>query len=263
MARAAYCEADVYLLDDPLSSLDSQKTGQELMKKLLLGLLSKSCRILVSHDPDVLEEADHVVILKYGRIIKQGTYVELEDSLLSLNSEEEIGMDLSAEVHPIHEVNSTKRRTFSSSSNDSIMIENIGSDHDHSEFEEDRLVETLPWSMYWKYLRSGRNTAVFVFLAMLIVSGQALLMVTDWWLARWSKMDFGHQQDRINTYVFYVLVVVSILLVFSRSSSLLLSLLKTSESLHDAMMSAVLKAQVSFFDSNPVHKILNRYVESL
>lgn len=258
LARAAYCEADVYLLDEPFSSLDN-KTSQDLVKKVLLELLTKSCRILVSKNPELLQHCDHVVILKDGRLTQQGPYAELTEVLESLNSGQTVENEVGEDIVPIYEVKPAKSRTLSSSSNDSTMTENTSSCyHDNREIEEDRLVGTLSCSVYWEYFRSGRSIVVLIFLVMILVAGQVILMVTDWWLARWSKMNFSHQQHRNNIYIFYGLVLISLLLVFNRALSLFLSFLKTSEVFHDNMITAVLKAQVSFFDLNPVDKIISR-----
>lgn len=46
LARACYSDADVYLLDDPLSAVDAH-VGRHLFDKCISGLLGQKSRILV------------------------------------------------------------------------------------------------------------------------------------------------------------------------------------------------------------------------
>ncbi|KAG0221519.1 Canalicular multispecific organic anion transporter 2, partial [Actinomortierella wolfii] len=80
LARAAYQEADVYLLDDPLSAVDAH-VDQHLWKNLIgpNGLLKDKTRLLVTHGIHHLSEADQIIVLKDGRIIESGQYNELMD----------------------------------------------------------------------------------------------------------------------------------------------------------------------------------------
>ncbi|KAF9582973.1 hypothetical protein BGW38_010496 [Lunasporangiospora selenospora] len=78
LARAAYQDADVYLLDDPLSAVDAH-VDQHLWENLLgpKGLLKNKTRILVTHGIHHLENVDQVVVLKDGMISETGSYKEL------------------------------------------------------------------------------------------------------------------------------------------------------------------------------------------
>lgn len=66
MARSVYREADVYLLDDPLSAVDAH-VGRHLFDEVIgpSGRLARrrATRILVTHQVHFLKEADWVVVL--------------------------------------------------------------------------------------------------------------------------------------------------------------------------------------------------------
>ncbi|KAG0301096.1 hypothetical protein BGZ98_008618 [Dissophora globulifera] len=81
LARAAYQDADIYLLDDPLSAVDSH-VDQHLWQNLIgpTGLLKDKTRILVTHGIHHLEHVNQIVVLKDGSITEVGDYQHLMDS---------------------------------------------------------------------------------------------------------------------------------------------------------------------------------------
>nr|ALU63337.1 canalicular multispecific organic anion transporter 1 [Oryzias melastigma] len=81
LARAAYSQADIYLLDDPLSAVDSH-VGKHLFDKVIgpNGLLKNKTRILVTHGVSFLPYVDEVVVLVDGKISEIGSYSSLRAS---------------------------------------------------------------------------------------------------------------------------------------------------------------------------------------
>lgn len=74
MARAAYSQSEVVLLDDCLSAVDAH-TGQSLLDNCLLnGPLRDRTRILVTHALYVLDKVDYIYVMDEGRIIEHGTF---------------------------------------------------------------------------------------------------------------------------------------------------------------------------------------------
>uniref|UniRef100_A0A8C4NTL8 ATP-binding cassette, sub-family C (CFTR/MRP), member 4 n=1 Tax=Dicentrarchus labrax TaxID=13489 RepID=A0A8C4NTL8_DICLA len=63
LARAVYQDADIYLLDDPLSAVDAE-VGKHLFEQCICGLLKNKCRILVTHQQQHLKAADQIVVIK-------------------------------------------------------------------------------------------------------------------------------------------------------------------------------------------------------
>ena len=76
LARACYADADVYLLDDPLSAVDAH-VGRHLFDACMCGLLAGKTRILVTHQLHYLPAADLVAVVKHGTISDIGSYSEL------------------------------------------------------------------------------------------------------------------------------------------------------------------------------------------
>ena len=78
MARAVYSNADVYLLDDPLSAVDSH-VGRQLFEKVIgpNGMLRGKTRVMVTHSVTYLPTVDHIIVMSKGGISEYGTFQEL------------------------------------------------------------------------------------------------------------------------------------------------------------------------------------------
>ena len=62
LARAIYKQADIYLLDDPLSAVDT-RVARHLYGKCITEYLHGKTRILVTHQLQFLKRADHIIVL--------------------------------------------------------------------------------------------------------------------------------------------------------------------------------------------------------
>ncbi|XP_046682900.1 multidrug resistance-associated protein 1-like isoform X2 [Homalodisca vitripennis] len=80
LARAVYSDADIYLMDDPLSAVDSH-VGRHIFDNIIgpKGQLHKKTRILVTHGIAFLPQVDMIVVMKGGEIVERGTFKELLD----------------------------------------------------------------------------------------------------------------------------------------------------------------------------------------
>uniref|UniRef100_A0A8D0L774 MRP3 protein n=1 Tax=Sphenodon punctatus TaxID=8508 RepID=A0A8D0L774_SPHPU len=78
LARAVYSGADVFLLDDPLSAVDSH-VAKHIFDKVIgpEGALKGKTRILVTHGISFLPQVDHIVVIVDGKISEMGSYQEL------------------------------------------------------------------------------------------------------------------------------------------------------------------------------------------
>ncbi|RUS73809.1 hypothetical protein EGW08_018426, partial [Elysia chlorotica] len=78
LARAVYSQADLYLLDDPLSAVDAH-VGKAIFKNVVgdQGLLAKKTRVLVTHGVHWLPMVDNILVLSNGKISEQGSYQDL------------------------------------------------------------------------------------------------------------------------------------------------------------------------------------------
>ena len=65
-------------MDDPISALDTH-VRQAICKDVIFGLMKDKTRILATHAVEVIRKADHVIIMKNGKVQAQGTYNEIKN----------------------------------------------------------------------------------------------------------------------------------------------------------------------------------------
>ena len=66
-----YKDKAVYLLDDPLAAVDAH-VAKHLFNECIMGLLRHKTRILNTHHVKYVLEADHVIVMDEGEIVRQG-----------------------------------------------------------------------------------------------------------------------------------------------------------------------------------------------
>ncbi|CAK9794749.1 ATP-binding cassette sub-family C member 4 [Anthophora plagiata] len=182
LARAMYRNADIYLLDDPLSAVDTH-VGKHLFNECIKHYLQNKTRILVTHQIQYLKNCDYIIVLNNGAIECEGTFVELQskhsDFLSILSTEENKG---DAEIVEVDE-NSTP----------DISI-NSGNCKDDDEAEPEETEElmakgNISKSLYWKYFRAGGSMLMILIFIWSLIFGQLGSSGCDYWVAYWTKQE--------------------------------------------------------------------------
>ncbi|KAM9597584.1 ATP-binding cassette sub-family C member 3 [Trichechus inunguis] len=78
LARAVYSDADIFLLDDPLSAVDSH-VARHIFDQVIgpEGVLAHKTRVLVTHGISFLPQMDFVIVLADGQVSEAGSYPAL------------------------------------------------------------------------------------------------------------------------------------------------------------------------------------------
>ena len=86
LARAAAQDSEIFLLDDPLASLDVH-VGKQVFNDMIVGRLKGKTVLLVTHQLHLLPQFDKIIVVSDGTIAEHGTYEELMQNQKSvLNS---------------------------------------------------------------------------------------------------------------------------------------------------------------------------------
>ncbi|KAL6254636.1 hypothetical protein P5V15_013943 [Pogonomyrmex californicus] len=202
LARAVYRQADLYLLDDPLSAVDT-RVARHLYWKCITEYLHGKTRILVTHQLQFLKRADHIVVLDRGFMKMQGSYNELVRSnkdfiqmmdSLAMNHEAQKKED---EARRASEMSMSVKKTsiMRRASGLSIASSVVYSDIDDSDYEENQpegemmARGRLSGKVYKEYLYHGGNYFVLFMLLLLFVVSQVATTGNDYWLSYWTSLE--------------------------------------------------------------------------
>ena len=158
LARAIYSDADIYLLDDPLSAVDA-KVGAHIVENCLRGLLLDKLVVMVTHRLRYLECTNRIIVMDNGSIAKETTYSEL-----AYSDSQHLDNDTSQDE--TSDVSSNKEDVT-----DSELP--LASDKDVRKAEEgtkeDRQYGGVSWRTYWRYLHAGNSVPFLVLLAFAVI----------------------------------------------------------------------------------------------
>ncbi|XP_031835583.1 ATP-binding cassette sub-family C member 4-like isoform X1 [Nomia melanderi] len=201
LARAVYKQADVYLLDDPLSAVDA-KVAKHLFMRCIRQYLSGKTRILVTHQLQFIKKVDSIAVLDRGRVRMSGSYEQLYN-----NTEEFLnvikGIKMSEEVAKRREtglgsLSMSERRISKRSVGKASMRSTTSSvlsyNYDTQEYspeEEDEIAATEPvsGSMYVEYFKYGGSYFILALLLLVFVLSQAAVSGCDYWISYWMNVE--------------------------------------------------------------------------
>ncbi|KAG0266802.1 Multidrug resistance-associated protein 1 [Mortierella polycephala] len=297
LARAAYQDADVYLFDDPLSAVDAH-VDQHLWNNLIgsKGLLKDKTRLLVTHGIHHLEHVDEIVVLKGGVISEMGEYQHLMNArgafyqlVKEFSATRKKKSSSSSKNHlPDH-----LHGDIPSSSNSSVnyhsdsegdtsgrntVVEETGIKKDNNDgdgvkgengeliAEEEMGVGKVGWKIALIYAKAAsyRNVLFSVFL---IVVAQACHIGTNFWLRYWIiDTDERNRDGRVSRPASYYLMGYGMVVVLYMMLDLVIHYvaqvicgIRASTILYDRLLTRVLRLPMSFFDTTPMGRIVNRF----
>ncbi|XP_055676629.1 probable multidrug resistance-associated protein lethal(2)03659 [Lutzomyia longipalpis] len=245
LARAVYQEADIYLLDDPLSAVDTH-VGRQLFDEVVgpKGLLRHSTRILVTHQIHFLKEADWIVELKEGKIRKQGP-----PSIIFENNEGTLLLENLKNERKTKELNGAFMQRPSEKL-PSLELEKSSEG-------------VVDGSIILQYLRSGASICVLLIIATLFILTQIVASTSDYFVANWTHQEEFHEPTNFYLILNGSLVGSIFILAIIRSIGFYEVCIKASQELHNAMFKGVISAKMYFFETNPSGRILNRFSRDL
>jgi ABC-type multidrug transport system fused ATPase/permease subunit len=289
LARAVYARADVYLLDDPLSAVD-EHVGKHLTDHVLgpSGLLKTKCRILATNNIKVLSIADSLNMISDGRLIEQGRYSDIitqqNSKLYQLINEFGSKKSGSREETPVSELTEVKEfvSEVNSDNLESDSDFDVGSlrrasdvsllddeELDIDEEDEDKKLRKehaeqgqVKWEVYREYAKACNPRGVIIFISCVILS-MALNVSSNVWLKHWSEVNtkYGFNPN-ISFYlgVYFLLGVGYSAAVLCQTCVMwIFCTIQGSKKLHNKMAVSVLRAPMSFFETTPIGRVLNRF----
>uniref|UniRef100_A0A8H8CI96 Multidrug resistance-associated ABC transporter n=1 Tax=Psilocybe cubensis TaxID=181762 RepID=A0A8H8CI96_PSICU len=250
LARAAYSQSDIVLLDDPLSAVDAYVGKNILEQCLLQGPLATRTRILVTHALHVLHTTDYIYVMDHGKIVEQGTYNDLvANSTVFSHLIEEYGNDLSGENRNKTSTNITQAGTGKSN-------KTIKDDVDDALMQaEERNTGAVSWEVWKKYLEMAGGLYWVPIIFGLLFLSQANNVATSLFLGFWTGDTIHHFTQGDYMAVYGSLGASGAVLTFLLTWAFIISGLIASLNLYKLALARVIHSPVSFFDTTPMGTI--------
>ncbi|KIM84372.1 hypothetical protein PILCRDRAFT_96946 [Piloderma croceum F 1598] len=256
IARAIYCDAEIQIFDDPLSALDAH-VGKAVFENVLRSNLARKTRILVTHALHFLPQVDYILTIVDGRVAESGTYSELmaNDGAFSKfvtefsSNDEATEQDgEGAETNVIDEVKTKARQN--ATSNGGIMQ------------TEERNTGAISAEVYKEYLRAGNGQIIVPLLLISLALMQGVTVMSSYWLVYWQERKWQKPQG------FYMGIyggigVSQAVVNFTMGAMFALLTYYASQRLHKAAIERVMHAPMSFFETTPLGRIMNRFSKDI
>ncbi|KAK1662456.1 hypothetical protein QYE76_050615 [Lolium multiflorum] len=274
IARALYQDADIYLFDDPFSAVDAH-TGSHLFKECLLGALGSKTVIYVTHQIEFLPAADLILVMKGGRIAQAGKYDEILSSgeelmeLVGAHQDALTALDVIDVANGGSEaLSSSGAASLSRSVSSAEENDKQNGEQDFGKVQSGQLVQEeerekgrVGFWVYWKYLTLSYGGALVPFVLIAQILFQVLQIASNYWMA-WASPVSKDVEPPVSMStlinVFVALAGASSLCILVRALFLVTAAYKTATLLFDKMHMSIFRAPMSFFDSTPSGRILNR-----
>ncbi|EGT53593.1 hypothetical protein CAEBREN_25075 [Caenorhabditis brenneri] len=289
LARAVYQDKDIYLLDDPLSAVDAH-VGRALFDKVIgpEGLLRSKTRVLVTHNLQYTKFVDSIYVIEDGQIVQHGRFEDiahLDGPFGRLWSEcenseepEDVDDEVLEDVTPpeiIEQEEKSKKidRTNSHFSEKSEKPNKPEKQENHENVQLGRVKRSV-YKLYIKTMGIFNSSAFLIF----FVSHFTVMIMRSLWLSDWSnenaeiKKSGGAYLNATGGGMFSVETRLIVYAGFGGLEMLLLALaftvltigsLRASYGLHAPLIHALLRAPISFFDTTPIGRIINRLSRDL
>ncbi|KAF5294168.1 hypothetical protein FQR65_LT10879 [Abscondita terminalis] len=277
LARAIYKQADIYLLDDCLSSVDS-RVGNHIYQKCFKTFLKDATCVLVTHNQNYVSGADYINFIYKGDLIFSGDYRAFKTcdnvtltSCLNFSESFQEHMDKKLDCDDI----------LDDSVHESTPLINNSLKTSSKPYEENNKKGSVDKKVYYTYLTSGGGVPMLLFIGILFIGAQITASWSDYFVSFWVNLEQNlseYRSDNMTNFTEYsqlekehtsvmtlysLSIAVTIALTLIRSFAYYLFSSKASINLHRMVVDKILNSQMIFFDNNLSGNIINRFSRDL
>ena len=301
IARAVYSNSDIYLFDDPLSSLDPS-IKNNIFRKVIKGYLKSKTVLLVTNELQYIPEMKHVIHMNDGVIDFIGTaeeamqqyfYLEYfkDDSEKEENiekkkkkeieKEKEMELERENEIKSKNNINIGSRFLSELNDTDSESINKFSlfgvmkqkrtkytyNSHIKKANENNSNKDSLMIDMEsLKVIINYSGGLFFVILLILInIIWKLCESGSDYILMVWSSdSKMNERKNKIFLTTYALISLGAILFIFFRNFAIVRAIMEFNQKMHDTLIKKLLKAPINlFYDLVPRSHILNRLSKDL
>lgn len=234
LARAVYQDFDIYLLDDPYSSVDAH-VAEHIRIHCINGLLSSKTKLVSTHHTEYLTNAQLVIVMDNGLMIEKGntdilSYVKPKETTNLVTEDKEI-------VESTHETEKSLEEAV-----------------------EKGQVKLDIYLNYWKSIGHWLASLTLILFTCMQISRTA----SDWWLSHWTTSIKERNSSSLNDAenylgVFAGIAIINSLFTLFRAFFFAFGGITASISIHSILLKSTLSSTISFFDTTAFGRIINRF----
>ncbi|CAK6982349.1 multidrug resistance-associated protein 5 isoform X2 [Scomber scombrus] len=279
LARALYSDRDVYILDDPLSALDAH-VANHIFHSGIRKLLRQKTVIFVTHQLQYLVDCDDVILMREGSIVEQGNHddlMKLNGDYASMFNHFQLGESPYIEA-PSRKCGGSQRK--SADSKPGSVKKNAAVIKDNALGEEQQ-IGGVGWPVFRLYVTSCGGASSCLLILALFVLNVGSSSFCQLWLSYWINQGSGNMtvtggnssavslsmkdNPMMQQYVAIYASSMGVMLLFKllRGVAFVKGTLRASSKLHDDLYHKILCCPMSFFDTTPTGRILNRFSKDL
>ena len=295
LARCLYKDADLYLIDDPFSSIDN-KIGKKIFKDAFCDYLKDKAKILVTNELENLSYVDKIVYMENGKIIFCGNYKSFQEKfgINNLSEDEDDKNKYNEEEKNVrkfirkHSISSNKDENCVDE-NDKLKNESNKSlinlkDKDNNKLifdnnplrllEKEKKGKKINWEIYHEYIKLQGGYIIFILLLITIIFSKIINSYRRTFMNKLSKTVTQMQKDKLNknnetnldkNYSNYFKIsLLSIFLNFLVEFAISRITINSLRKIHEDMVYKFVRAPINLFhDIVPIGQILNRLTRDI
>lgn len=256
LARAVYANKDIYLLDDVLSAVDS-KVGKHIVDNCFTKLIAEKTTVIATHQLSLMNKADRIIFIN-------------EDGSLDVGTREEVAMKNSAFVSLLrHGANASsqledKNEQIEKDDTEMGILEEENGEIDKLYDVEEKAVNSIPLRIYQQYLNAGSGIFSSFALPIVIISTALTvftMMFANVWLSFWIDRKFSGKKDGFYIGLYVMFIFLGLIFVTIELSIMGYITVNASKNLNLDALKQILHTPISFLDTTPSGRILNRFTK--
>lgn len=297
LARALYFEADIYLLDDPLSAVDAS-VARHIFENCIETYLKDKTVVLATHQLQFIHAASNILIVESGCQVALGTYKELNGKLdtiglnrltnekekvstASIENEENFKIARNLDLAKDIKENNSSVASVSMKVAKNIKIgepvkRKIAKESIDDGIDKEQYAGIYN-SPYLFYLICVSSITLLLVVFVSTVATQMILNGSDFYLEYWTDAETRRRAtsdgtavnftsvtfideftSAENAQVYALMTLILFVIILIRTITFFLASMRASINMHNRLLISVLKCPISFYDFQPIGILLNR-----
>lgn len=267
LARAIYRNADIYLLDDPLSAVDVN-VGKHIFTHCIKDFLKNKIVLLVTHQIQYLKDVPLILVMSKGEVKFHGNYDQVMNT--------EIGRNFIQSTSTADQKNLQNEEDIEKC--ETMNKEKVEPENDDKNDESQELGKVNK-IVYKTYFLASESVIFISIVGFLLLSTQLMYSLLNYFISLWVHWEETYNQqsksevfDIFNSdwwttekFIYFYSFGIALLAFFMVSGAFAFYriCLRISLKLHERLFNSVIRATMYFFNTNSSGRILNRFSKDL